>query len=99
MDGAAEIAGYDYIGAGRVLRRSDGNGTYFEYIYDQGRRLTEVALRSSDDDTPVSGFRYTYDQVGNARSETSQPGSRRTYYGYDSLYQLQWQRGLTTTRP
>ena len=98
-EGGSQLARYDYIGPDRVLRRTNGNGTYVEYSYDGARRLTAISYRLSNDHTLLSGFQYSYDQVGNILTEVAQPGDLHTTFRYNSLYRLiRYQRpGLTQT--
>ncbi len=79
------MATYAYLGPSRVLRRTNGNGTYAAYTYDGGRQVTEVAHRQSADNALLTGFSYTYDRAGNRLSENL-PHARRGGYAYDSTY-------------
>ncbi len=81
---------YYYDGAGRRLTLLYGNGSYSEYLYDAGGRLTALANRKSDH-SDVSRFGYILDSAGMRRTmqiSGSAFPSASIAYDYDGAYQL-----------
>ena len=93
-DGASSlIVDYDFDSAGRMTRKTLGNGVYTIYAYDAAGRLSSLINQQSGADL-ISRFDYTYDASGRVTSKTStyaagdprQSGTET--YGYDDLGQL-----------
>jgi YD repeat-containing protein len=80
-------------------RDADGNPTRvagsdrFYYTYDAGNRLTKVCFTST---TCPSSITWTYDKVGNRRTE-QRTGKPLTTYSYDAADELQSAAGASTT--
>ena len=83
-DGAL-IVHYEYDAAGRLSKKTLGNGVYTLYVYDTAGEVTRL-LNLRADGSVLSRFDYTYDASGLQTSMTTLDG---TYtYGYDPLGEL-----------
>ncbi|MHC4404183.1 MAG: RHS repeat domain-containing protein, partial [Planctomycetota bacterium] len=88
----ALIVDYDYDPAGRMERKTLGNGVYTTYQYDNAGQLTHL-INYAPDDTLLSRFDYTYDASGRRDSMTVTRNPATDFdskydYGYDPLGQL-----------
>jgi len=95
-DGAsALVVDYDYDTAGRMSKKTLGNGVYTTYDYDSAGQVLHL-VNFKPDGSVLSRFDYTYDASGRRTSMTTLEG---TYaYGYDPLGQLTSVRYPTATR-
>jgi YD repeat-containing protein len=75
-EGATTLGAFAYMGPLRLIRRTDGNGTYTAYVRDGAGQIQAVEHRRSSDNALLSGFSYGYDRNGNRLTEVSQPGGR-----------------------
>jgi RHS repeat-associated protein len=95
-DGGRMIAAYDYIGAGRVLRRTYPNGTTLDFTaggvsaYDAlGRVVRERHTGVNGPASRVIGFEYGYDRENNKLFERKLHAPETSErYDYDSAYRL-----------
>ena len=79
------IVDYDYDLAGRLVRKTVGNGVYTTYAYDAAGQLLHL-INYSPDGTILSRFDYTYDSRGRRTSMNTSYGLWT--YEYDDLGQL-----------
>jgi len=79
------IASYTYDLTSKISRRDLQNGVYTTYSHDANRRLLSL-INYKPNSEVISSFSYTYDQMGNRLSMTTEQGS--TQYIYDELSQL-----------
>ena len=85
-DGAGNlIVDYDYDSAGRLERKTLGNGVYTTYQYDAAGNV-RLLVNHRSDNTVLSRFEYAYDVSGRRTSMTTLEGTWA--YGYDALGQL-----------
>ncbi|MBI1742220.1 RHS repeat-associated core domain-containing protein [Candidatus Acetothermia bacterium] len=91
------IAGYDYIGPGRVLERTYANGLRLTYLDDARQKdvgydgLERVVLHRHlrHDNSLVAGFAYDYDRANNKIFEVKPlDKDLKEDYTYDSIYRL-----------
>jgi RHS repeat-associated protein len=79
------LVDYDYDPAGRLSKKTLGNGVYSTYAYDAAGHITSlVNLRA--DAVVLSRYEYTYDLSGRRTSMITLDGTFS--YGYDALGQL-----------
>ncbi|MBX3180318.1 MAG: PKD domain-containing protein [Candidatus Hydrogenedentes bacterium] len=98
-DGANLLASYDYVGAGRVERRTmAGNGTRLRYAFDAVGRVNATTHEQYDPQNPESpgtafdARTYTWDKANNKTQRVELAGGVpvKTYdYQYDSLNRLE----------
>ncbi|UCF43965.1 MAG: RHS repeat protein [Planctomycetota bacterium] len=87
------IASYDYIGPGRVERRSFSNNTVCDYSYDDVKRITATThvFDPCGADTIIDSRTYTWDEMYNKtqRKDIRASGAELTHdYTYDSANRL-----------
>jgi RHS repeat-associated protein len=83
-----DIARYEYVGTGRLARRTLGNGAETTYDYDGGRRPTEIHHRDAAGDT-IAALEYAYDAAGRRRVRHATPDPLTpALYDYDDLSRL-----------
>ncbi|MHC4500024.1 MAG: hypothetical protein ACYS21_13025, partial [Planctomycetota bacterium] len=92
-DAPGEVASYDYIGPGRVERRSHGNGTECSHAYDDVKRITATVhvFDPCGPNTVVDSRTYTWDETYNKtqRKDTRAGGAQLTHdYTYDAVSRL-----------
>ncbi|GAA2523167.1 hypothetical protein GCM10010201_21830 [Pilimelia columellifera subsp. columellifera] len=79
----------------RIDTTRDGVRETVGYAYDKVNRVEAACYASADckADTGTGRISYTYDEVGNRRSQTrtGNAGDDVTTYGYDDANQLNWQ--------
>lgn len=75
-----------YDDAGQLLTKTLGNGTRATHIYDEAGRVARVVNLKSDDSV-LSQFDYSYDEVGNRISVVESDAARVTWT-YDDSYRL-----------
>jgi len=80
-----EIVRYHYDDAGRLTRKDLGNGVYTTYEYDAAGQLLSL-VNYKPDDTILSQYDYTYDNLGRRTSMATLEGTWQ--YDYDDLGQL-----------
>ena len=78
------ISAFTYDTLSRRTNLTLENGVTADYTYDTLSRL--LSLVNQKYPTTLSSFAYTYDQVGNRTSMTTQAGTYN--YNYDNIYQL-----------
>ncbi|MDP3786784.1 MAG: RHS repeat-associated core domain-containing protein, partial [Candidatus Omnitrophota bacterium] len=91
----ATISTFTYDNLSRRTNLTLANGVTTSYSYDSLSRL--LSLINQKPPTTISSFGYTYDQIGNRLSMTTQQGNYN--YTYDNIYQLaQVQKPDLTTK-
>ena len=80
-----EIVHYEYDNAGRMKRKTLGNGVYTTYVYDAAGQLLVLANYMTDNSF-LSVFEYSYDQRGRRKSMNTLDGLWE--YDYDDIGQL-----------
>lgn len=98
-DGAGAIAAINYIGGGRMERRSLGNNTRTDFTYDNLRRITGTShvFDPGGAATVVDQRGYQWDRMSNkiGRTDLRAGGPQLTHaYAYDAIYRL---TGATVT--
>ena len=84
-DAASQVVcRYAYDSLSRRVSTTLLNGTSATYSYDAINRLTELEGLSSQGVIP--GFAYTYDNISNRKTMTTENGIHS--YAYDDIYQL-----------
>ncbi|GEM_PF-6606724 len=86
----ANIFDYDFNPDGTRRKLTRPNSTFTDYLYDTGKRLTDLNNKKQDSFL-ISGFHYTPDVMGNRTAvEVSWDGLPRytVNYQYDELYRL-----------
>ena len=78
---------YTYDDAGRRASVTRPNGVKTEYTYNKLDLVMEIAHKKSDS-TLIKSFSYTFDQAGNRKNMTENPGNEVTSYSYDPWYRL-----------
>jgi RHS repeat-associated protein len=78
---------YQYDSLGRLTRTNYPYGSYTVYDYNSQRNWLKSIVNKQSDDTVISSYDYTYDNVGNRLSVTEANGTQ-VVYGYDDIYQL-----------
>ncbi len=86
------IVNYGYDAAGRLERKTVGNGVYTRYEHDGTGRVVKLANHEPDDSL-LSSYDYTYDASGHLTpmATVQRDGSGRSsfhLYEYDPLGQL-----------
>ncbi len=79
----ATVASYQYDALSRRTQLGYANNTQATYQYDAINRLT--SLTNTYNPTPNT-YSYTYDNVGNRKTMTTQAGTHN--YTYDNIHQL-----------
>jgi len=90
-DSAATIATYDYIGPGRLERRSYGNDIQCDYTYDIVKRIIGTTHTHSTSAAVIDQRSYQWDEVYNKTQskDVRAGGSQLTYdYTYDAANRL-----------
>jgi RHS repeat-associated protein len=63
MEGAEQLANFNYIGKGyRLLSKQYKNGDAISYLYDQGRRLTEKSTKNKNNSL-INKYRFSYNKI------------------------------------
>lgn len=76
---------YEYDASGTLLEKVLPNGVTTTYSYDISTRLTKL-VNTAPDESIISSYSYTFDNVGNRLTMTTQHGKH--YYQYEDVYQL-----------
>ncbi|MDB9540082.1 Calx-beta domain-containing protein [Anabaenopsis arnoldii] len=79
------IISYDYDILGRLIKETNGNGTYTTYEYNQESQLSRL-INYKADNAVNSRFEYSYDNLGRRITMTTLEGIFQ--YGYDAVGQL-----------
>ncbi|MBX3439418.1 MAG: RHS repeat protein, partial [Planctomycetaceae bacterium] len=79
------IVQYQYDVTGRLARRTNGNGTFTEYVYDAAGQVLNLINRAPDGSVN-SRFDYVYDPLGRRTRMTTLEGVWN--YTYDATGQL-----------
>lgn len=85
LDFQSSAAHYEYDNAGRLTKKTLPNNVYTDYTYDNANRLLSLINKKSDNST-ISSFIYTHDNVGNRLTMTDSEGTHT--YTYDDIYRL-----------
>ena len=80
------IVKYTYDAAGNLIQKDNGNGTRTVYTYDKDGDVLSITNYAPDHVTVNSFDDYTYDELGNVKTDTSQDGEWS--YSYDADSQL-----------
>jgi len=86
MNGASERTTWAYDSASRLTTLTLANGATVTYSYDSASRISGVRNAKADD-TAISGFAYTRDDVGNPTAATLANGDLMTFT-YDDGHRL-----------
>ncbi len=81
-----ERSTFVYDAANKAVSQQNANGTWVSYTYDDAGSLTQLVNLKSDN-TTLSSFAYSLDDVGNRIGVTEANGDIVTW-SYDNAYQL-----------